>query len=43
MDNLEGFTVGVSYFGDMDLVNPMIVSPDAGGVYRYVHRDFLDS
>ncbi len=26
--------VGVSYFGDLDLVNPVIVSPDAGGVYR---------
>ena len=36
VDNLEGFTVGVTYFGDMDdLVNPMVVSPDAGGVYRY--------
>ena len=23
-----------SYFGDMDLINPCIVSPDAGGVYR---------
>lgn len=35
VDNLEGFTVGVTYFGDMDdLVNPMVVSPDAGGVYR---------
>lgn len=35
MDNLEGFTVGVTYFGDMDdLVNPTVVSPDAGGVYR---------
>ena len=34
VDNLDGGTVGVSYFGDMDLVNPCIVSPDAGGVYR---------
>lgn len=34
MDNLDGGTVGVSYFGDMDLINPVIVSPDAGGVYR---------
>ncbi|KAJ1436851.1 phosphoribosyltransferase-like protein [Ochromonadaceae sp. CCMP2298] len=34
VDNLEGFTVGVGYFGDMDLVSPVIVSPDAGGVYR---------
>jgi hypothetical protein len=34
VDNLSGATVGVSYFGDMDLHNPVIVSPDAGGVYR---------
>lgn len=34
VDNLDGGTVGVSYFGDMDLVNPCVVSPDAGGVYR---------
>jgi ribose-phosphate pyrophosphokinase len=34
VDNLDGGMVGVSYFGDMDLVNPVIVSPDAGGVYR---------
>ena len=34
VDNLDGGTVGVSYFGDMDLVNPVVVSPDAGGVYR---------
>ena len=34
VDNLDGGTVGVSYFGDMDLVSPVIVSPDAGGVYR---------
>lgn len=35
VDNLDGGTVGVSHFGDMDLVNPVVVSPDAGGVYRY--------
>ena len=34
VDNLDGGTVAVSYFGDMDLLNPVIVSPDAGGVYR---------
>ena len=34
MDNLDGGTVAVSYFGDMDLINPAVVSPDAGGVYR---------
>ena len=31
VDNLDGGTVGVSYFGDMDLINPCVVSPDAGG------------
>ena len=36
VDNLDGGPVGVSYFGDMDLINPVIVSPDAGGVYRHV-------
>lgn len=34
VDNLDGSVVGVSYFGDKDLHNPVIVSPDAGGVYR---------
>ena len=34
VDNLDGGTVGVSYFGDKDLKDPVIVSPDAGGVYR---------
>lgn len=34
VDNLDGGIVGVSHFGDMDLVNPVIVSPDAGGVHR---------
>jgi ribose-phosphate pyrophosphokinase len=34
VDNLDGGMVGVSYFGTMDLVNPCVVSPDAGGVYR---------
>jgi ribose-phosphate pyrophosphokinase len=34
VDNLDGGMVGVSYFGDMDLDSPVIVSPDAGGVYR---------
>lgn len=34
VDNLDGSMVGVSYFGDMGLTNPVIVSPDAGGVYR---------
>lgn len=34
VDNLDGGTVGVSYFSQKDLVNPVIISPDAGGVYR---------
>ena len=35
VDNLDGGTVGVQYFAEKeDLVNPVIVSPDAGGVYR---------
>jgi len=34
VDNLDGGTVGVKYFGKKDLLNPVIVSPDAGGVYR---------
>jgi ribose-phosphate pyrophosphokinase len=34
VDNLSGGQVGVSYFGNLDLINPVIVSPDAGGVYR---------
>lgn len=34
VDNLEGGIVGIDHFGDKDLHNPVIVSPDAGGVYR---------
>eukprot|EP01029_Cantina_marsupialis_P022130 TRINITY_DN5387_c0_g3_i1.p1 TRINITY_DN5387_c0_g3~~TRINITY_DN5387_c0_g3_i1.p1 ORF type:complete len:413 (-),score=132.11 TRINITY_DN5387_c0_g3_i1:275-1513(-) len=34
VDNLDGGPVGVSYFAHKDLKNPVIVSPDAGGVYR---------
>lgn len=34
VDNLDGGTVGVDYFGNKGLSNPVIVSPDAGGVYR---------
>ena len=34
VDNLDGGIIGVSYFGDKDLHNPVVVSPDAGGVYR---------
>merc|ERR1719215_449126 len=34
VDNLDGGVVGINYFGNKDLHNPVIVSPDAGGVYR---------
>ena len=34
VDNLDAGIIGVSYFADKDLVNPVIISPDAGGVYR---------
>ena len=36
VDNLEAAQVGVEYFGQLDppLQNPVVVSPDAGGVYR---------
>jgi ribose-phosphate pyrophosphokinase len=34
VDNLDGGIVGLDHFGGKDLHNPVIVSPDAGGVYR---------
>lgn len=34
VDNLDGGIVGIDHFGGKDLQNPVIVSPDAGGVYR---------
>jgi ribose-phosphate pyrophosphokinase len=36
VDNLEAAQVGVDYFSEMEppLQNPVVVSPDAGGVYR---------
>ena len=34
VDNLDGGIVGLDYFGFKELHNPVIVSPDAGGVYR---------
>lgn len=34
VDNLDGGIVGIDYFGSKDLHNPVVVSPDAGGVYR---------
>ena len=34
VDNLDAGRVGVQYFAGMGLENPVVVSPDAGGVYR---------
>eukprot|EP01054_Gregarina_sp_Poly1_P002654 Gregarina_sp_Poly_1__2653@NODE_1723_length_3462_cov_318_234462_g1128_i0_p2_GENE_NODE_1723_length_3462_cov_318_234462_g1128_i0NODE_1723_length_3462_cov_318_234462_g1128_i0_p2_ORF_typecomplete_len428_score70_80Pribosyltran_N/PF13793_6/4_6e46Pribosyltran_N/PF13793_6/29Pribosyl_synth/PF14572_6/5_1e03Pribosyl_synth/PF14572_6/4_7e03Pribosyl_synth/PF14572_6/1_2e41Pribosyltran/PF00156_27/2_1e03Pribosyltran/PF00156_27/3_3e14UPRTase/PF14681_6/8_2e06Flavodoxin_3/PF12641_7/6e02Flavodoxin_3/PF12641_7/2_5e03F len=34
VDNLEAQKVGLQYFRNKNLSNPVIVSPDAGGVYR---------
>lgn len=34
VDNLDAGSVGVNYFAAKDIVNPVVVSPDAGGVYR---------
>lgn len=34
VDNLEAYMVGLRYFRHKGLSNPVIVSPDAGGVYR---------
>jgi len=44
VDNLDGGMVGVNYFGKRDdMVNPVVVSPDAGGVYRAKKfREHLD-
>lgn len=34
VDNLGAGVVGVRYFAGKGLVNPVVISPDAGGVYR---------
>jgi len=34
VDNLDAAQVGFKYFASKGLVNPVVVSPDAGGVYR---------
>jgi ribose-phosphate pyrophosphokinase len=34
VDNLAGSPVGAAYFAEKRLHNPVVVSPDAGGVYR---------
>lgn len=44
VDNLDAGMVGVEYFGEKGLYNPVVVSPDAGGVYRAKKfRDGLNS
>merc|ERR1711879_760854 len=40
-DNLDGSLVALPYFKDLELSNPVVVSPDAGGVYRA--KRFRDS
>ena len=40
VDNLQGGVVGVDYFAKMELHKPVIVSQDAGGVYRV--KEFRD-
>ncbi|SBT80166.1 phosphoribosylpyrophosphate synthetase, putative [Plasmodium malariae] len=40
VDNLEAQIIGLDYFTKKDLYKPVIVSPDAGGVYRA--RKFQD-
>ena len=34
VDNLDAGVIGVTYFAKKDLHDPVVVSPDAGGVYR---------
>jgi len=34
VDNLECSIVALKFFKDIGLVNPVVISPDAGGVYR---------
>jgi len=50
VDNLEASIIGMEYFCQKELVKPVIVSPDAGGVYRarkfqegLVSRDIEDA
>jgi len=45
VDNLAAARVGVDYFASkVDLTNPMVISPDAGGVYRAkVFREGLNA
>lgn len=35
VDNVEAQIVGLDYFESKELDKPVVVSPDAGGVYRY--------
>lgn len=34
VDNLEAQLIGLEYFAQKKLERPVVVSPDAGGVYR---------
>lgn len=34
VDNLDAGVIGVKYFAKKQLHDPVVVSPDAGGVYR---------
>ena len=34
VDNLDAGVIGVRYFAQKNLHDPVVVSPDAGGVYR---------
>eukprot|EP00918_Siedleckia_nematoides_P044927 GHVU01098256.1.p2 GENE.GHVU01098256.1~~GHVU01098256.1.p2 ORF type:complete len:211 (-),score=46.14 GHVU01098256.1:546-1178(-) len=34
VDNLECLLIGLEYLGQKELVKPVVISPDAGGVYR---------
>lgn len=34
VDNVEAQIIGLEYFKGRELLRPVVVSPDAGGVYR---------
>ncbi|KAL8453280.1 hypothetical protein Emag_001946 [Eimeria magna] len=41
VDNVEAQIVGLDYFETKQLNNPVVVSPDAGGVYRFMDDEWL--
>ncbi|OMJ81576.1 hypothetical protein SteCoe_4007 [Stentor coeruleus] len=44
VDNLECSIVALNFFRTIDLINPVVISPDAGGVYRAKKfQSFLNS